>query len=93
MGRTVPTFRNLIEACQGEWQDFKRALRGADKDVFEDLFHHARRHAAAGTNMVHPNAFEPIVMAILLEHEKALQQLKHHAPHTSDEPTYVLQGI
>lgn len=93
MGRTVPTFRNLIEACQGEWQDFKRALRGSDKDIFEDLFHHARRHAAAGTNMVNPNPFEPIVMAILLEHEKTLQQLQHDASHTSSKSTSVLQGI
>ena len=76
MGRTVPTFRHVIESFGWEWHDFKRALRSVDQEAFERLMNHARNHAAAGTNCVNPNPFEPIVMSILVEHEKALKQLK-----------------
>ena len=76
MGRTVPTFRNVIESFGWEWIDFKRALRNIDKEAFEELMNHARRHAAAGTNIANPNPFEPVVMSILLEHEKSLRKLR-----------------
>ena len=65
MGRTVPTFRNIIESFGWEWNDFKRALRNIDREAFEELMNHARRHASAGSNMSNPNPFEPVVMSIL----------------------------
>ena len=75
MGRTVPTFRNMIELFGLEWYDFKRALRSDDKNTFDDLLNHARKHGASGTNMVNPNPFEPIVISILIEHEKLIKKL------------------
>ena len=75
MGRTLPTFRNLIELFSLEWNDFKRALRYDDKETFEELLNHARKHGASGTNMVNPNPFEPIVFSILIEHEKSIRNL------------------
>ena len=78
MGRTVPTFRAVVESFGWEWHDFKRALRAMDQEAFEELLNHARRHAAAGTNTANPNPFEPIVISILLEHEKLLRELREH---------------
>ena len=75
MGRTVPTFRNMIDLFELEWNDYKRALRKNDKKIFEKLLNHARKHGASGTNMVNPNPFEPIVISILIEHEKTLRSL------------------
>jgi hypothetical protein len=75
LGRTIPTFRGIIESFGLEWNDFKRALRGGDREAFEELLNHARRHAAAGSNMATPNPFESIVMSILVEHEKTLRRL------------------
>ena len=75
MGRTVPTFRRVIESFGMEWTDFKKALQLVDKEAFELLLNHARKHAAAGHNFPHPSPFEPIVMSILLEHEKTLCML------------------
>ena len=74
----MPTFRNVIESFGVEWNDFKRALRDVDRDAFEELMNHARRHAAAGSNKVCPNPFEPIVISILVEHEKEIRKLRHH---------------
>jgi hypothetical protein len=78
MGRTVPTFRNIIELFDWEWNDFKRALRNIDREAFEDLMNHARRHATAGSNIINPNPFEPVVMSILVEHEKTLRKLREY---------------
>ena len=75
MGRTVPTFRNVIEIFYCEWNEFKRELGFIDRVAFEDLINYARRHGTAGANMVNPNPFEPIVMSILVEHEKMLMKL------------------
>jgi hypothetical protein len=79
MGRTVPTFRNIIESFGWEWNEFKQALRNIDREAFEELINHARRHAAAGSNMSNPNPFEPVVMSILVEHEKTLRKLREDA--------------
>lgn len=78
MGRTVPTFRNIIESFGLDWSDFKRALRDMDRKAFDNLMNHARRHASAGSNMINPNPFEPVVMSILVEHEKTLRKLREH---------------
>ena len=63
MGRTVPTFRRVIESFGVEWKDFKKTLRNMDQGAFESLMNHARKHAAAGHNFPHPNPFEPIVIS------------------------------
>lgn len=78
MGRTVPTFRNIIESFRWEWHDFTRALREIDREAFEELLNYGRRHATAGSNMANPNPFEPVVMSILIEHEKTLKKLREH---------------
>ena len=78
MGRTVPTFRMVVESFGWEWIDFKRALRNIDQEMFDELMNHARRHAAAGGNISNPNPFEPIVMSILVEHEKTLRKLREY---------------
>jgi len=78
MGRTVPTFRNMIESFGWEWTEFKRALRKLDQEAFDEMLNHARKHAAAGSNLSNPNPFEPVVMSILVEHEKTLRKLREH---------------
>lgn len=76
MGRTIPTFRQMIESFGMEWSDFRRGLRKEDQEMFDALLSHARRHSAAGHNFPHAFPFEPIVMSILLEHEKQLRELE-----------------
>jgi len=75
MGRTVPTFRRVIESFGLEWHDFKKTLRLNDQEAFESLMNHARNHAAAGHHFAHPTPFEPIILSMLIEHEKTLQYL------------------
>ena len=76
MGRTIPTFRQMIESFGMEWTEFRRGLRKEDQELFDALLNHARRRSAAGHNFPHALCFEPIVISILLEHEKQLCELK-----------------
>mgnify|MGYP006280788425 FL=1 len=76
MGRTIPTFRQMIESFGMEWTEFRRGLRKEDQEMFDTLLNYARRHSAAGHNFAHALPFEPIVISILLEHEKQLRKIE-----------------
>lgn len=47
MGRTNPTYRDALRAMESRWEDYRRALRRADQQVFDRLFEAARVHADA----------------------------------------------
>ncbi len=51
MGRTVPSFRMLLEEIVMELSVFRRALRGDDKIAFDSLMNKARTHASSCTVM------------------------------------------
>jgi hypothetical protein len=72
----------VVENFGLEWKEFKRALRDIDKESFDELINHARRHTEAGTNMPNPNQFEPVVMSILVEHEKEIRKLRKNVERT-----------
>ena len=76
VGRTVPTFRMVLEHVINDWRSFRRALRIHDRDAFDALMTHGREHAAAASNAARLNPSEALFMAILVEHEKALERLK-----------------
>lgn len=76
MGRTVPTFRMILEHVISEWHAFRRALRVHDRNTFDSMMTHGRQHAAAASNAARLNPTEALFMAILLEHEKELNALK-----------------
>jgi hypothetical protein len=49
MGRTVPSFRMLLEEMIAELSVFRRALHGEDKDAFDNLMNKAKNHASSCT--------------------------------------------
>ena len=76
MATKQESFQSYVDSFGWEWHDFKMVLRGMDKLSFEDLLNHARKHPQ-GLKYVRPTPFEPIVMSILLEHEKIIRHLKN----------------
>jgi len=75
MGKTLPPFSQLIEYERRRWSPFKRALPKADQAIFDRLFDCAKLHIQAGVMVARPWAFETIVMAVLLEHEKRVEEI------------------
>jgi hypothetical protein len=75
MGRTLPPFSQLIEAERRRWAPFRRALPKADQVIFDQLFDCAKLHVQAGVMVSRPWPFETIVMAVLLEHQRRIEEV------------------
>jgi hypothetical protein len=77
MGKTVPTYRMALELEIQMWKDFRKALNSEeDREAFETLMDMCRNNATASSNACNPIIFEPMVMSILLAHQKKLQDLE-----------------
>jgi hypothetical protein len=76
MERTDLPFNQILEQEIQEWKKFRRALRKEDQQFLDALFEEARLHVEAGVSASRPWPFETILISILLEHEKALAELK-----------------
>lgn len=76
MGRTLGTFRMLLDRLELEWADFRRALSGREQDRFDRLWLQARRHASASGNAAPLNPMEAALLAMLLEHERRIEHLE-----------------
>jgi len=76
MGRTVPTYRMILDSEIADWTAFRRALCRQDRAAFDDMMMDARRHASACSNAARLNPTESLLMSIILEHEKELSELR-----------------
>lgn len=76
MGRTVPTFTNLIDAELASWSKFRRGLRKEDQEVFDDIFRAAKLHLAENFYAMRTIPFESIMMSIVVEQQKAIRRLE-----------------
>ncbi len=76
MGRTVLPFSQLLEQEIQEWRKFRRGLRKEDQQVLDRLFEKTRLHVQAGVYASRPWPFETILISMLIEHEKALVELR-----------------
>lgn len=76
MGRTVPTFVQLVEQTVQRWAKFRRALRREDQEHFDHLFLHVRCYTQAATYQCHDNPMEAILLSIALDQEKRLAALE-----------------
>lgn len=77
MGRTVATFRDLIEQELANWQRvFGRALRREERTYLELMFNRVRLYAQACTYEFPVHAMDAINVAIGLDHEIRLRAIE-----------------
>ena len=76
MERTDLPFNQILEQEIQEWKKFRRGLRKEDQQFLDALFEKARLHVQAGVSVSRPWPFETILISMLLEHEKALVELR-----------------
>lgn len=76
MGRTIPTYRNILENLVNEWHGFRKALRKEDREAFDRLIEKARLHASAASYEARTDPVESMFMSILLEQEKEIGKLR-----------------
>lgn len=76
MGRTNPTFRDVLRSLEDNWQDYRRALRRPDQDRFDRLWEDARRYADAAGYLNHQNPMVVVLFSMVLAHEKRIEDLE-----------------
>jgi len=76
MGRTVAPFSRVLEAEFESWNKFRRALRREDQEAMDALFAASKYHVAAMVYASRLTPMEAILMGILVEHQKAITQMK-----------------
>lgn len=75
MGRTVPTFHQLIEQAQARFAPYRRALRREDQRVFDELFARVKYYAPSGSMDAPASPLDTIFFTLLLEQQKRLRAL------------------
>ena len=75
MGRTNPTYRDVVRGLEENWQQYRKALRWVDKPHFDRLFEHAREHADAAGYLNHQQPEITLLVSVVLEQEKRIQDL------------------
>ncbi|MDD5542223.1 MAG: hypothetical protein PHX83_03545 [Acidobacteriia bacterium] len=77
MGRTVATFRDLIEQELERWErTFGRALRREEREQLELMFQRVRLYIQACTYQFPAHAMDGIQVAVALDHEMRLRRIE-----------------
>jgi hypothetical protein len=69
MGRTVPTYVQLVSALAAKWSKFRRVLRREDQFHFDRLVRAVRYFSPAGMYQCSDDPRESVVLSMLLSHE------------------------
>lgn len=85
MGRTNPTYRDLVRAVEDRWQAFRRVLRRRDQPRFDRLLAYVREHADAGGVLNHEDRLAPMLVSIDLEQERHLDELAERVDALEDD--------
>jgi len=72
VGRTNPTYRDRLDALEGEWESYRRALRAREQGAYDRLFEHVRAYAHAAAQQNHATPEFPTLVSMLLAHERQL---------------------
>ncbi len=76
MGRTIPSWRMLLEEELTRSKRFRDALRIDERPIFDDLMDECRRHASAAGAAVLPAKTEGMFLSLLFSHHKSLKELR-----------------
>lgn len=88
MGRTVLPITQAIHEEVASWAKFRRALRKEDQDALDECFQAALMHAAEGAYATRMDPWEVVVMAILLEQQKAIRALQVEVARLSEDGSH-----
>jgi hypothetical protein len=75
MGRTVPSFRIVLEEEKEEWKPFRAALDKSERKDFDEMWDIPKLYITACSNSVQLVPLHPIMISILFHHYKELTEL------------------
>jgi len=85
MGRSIPSFRQLIEIERLNWSEFKKGLLTKNEKVaFDAIFENARLYTQYLSNANRSIPIEPILLGALFHNYKALLKLSKESRLSED---------
>jgi len=75
MGRTIPSYRIILEEELKRWERFRDFLRIDEREVFQDLMDECRRCASAAGAGSFPSKTEGMFLSILRERIEHINNL------------------
>jgi len=76
MGRTIASWRIIVDQELAKLSKFKQFLRAEDQIVFEDLLNQYKLYASAAGALASSVKEFPLLLAILFAHHKKLAGLE-----------------
>jgi len=76
MGRTIPSWRIIVEQKIAELSRFKQFLRPEDRAVFDDLLTQCKLHAARGEVFTSPVKEMSLLFWMIFAQHKKLAELE-----------------
>ena len=76
MGRTIPSWRMVVEAETEKLKKFRDSLRQEDKVIFEDMLNQCKLYASAASSLASPVKEVPLIVSMLFAHHKKLAELE-----------------
>jgi hypothetical protein len=76
MGRTIPSWRIVVEEELARMNKFKQALRAEDRIIFADLLDQCKLYASAAGTLASPVKEFPLLLSMLFVHHKKLTELE-----------------
>jgi hypothetical protein len=83
MGRTIPSFRIVLEMEKHEWKPFRNALDKSERKGFDEMFDIPRLYITGCSNSISLVPLHPIFISILFHHYKQLMELKTQVEQSS----------
>jgi hypothetical protein len=69
-------FSQVIEEERRRWMPFRRALLKKDQVVFDRMLTYATQQFQTEVHLGRPWTFEAVLMAVLIAHERLLEQVR-----------------
>jgi hypothetical protein len=86
MGRSIPSFRYLIEIERLNWSEFKKELPSKnDKEAFDIIIENAKLYTQYLSNANRPIPVEPIMMGAMFHNYKTLLKLCKEEANVTEE--------
>ena len=76
MGRTIPSWRIVVEMELEKLKRFRQFLRSEEKEIFDDLLDQGRLYASFAGTMASPVKEIPLLISILFGQHKRLVELE-----------------
>jgi hypothetical protein len=84
MGRTIPSWRIVMEEEIRRLEGFKQLLRPGERMVFDDLVNQCRLYVTQASCTASPVKEVPLLLSMIFGQHKRLAQLEKHLKETRE---------